>query len=263
MNRIIDDEYSSLSEDESHFGDIIYIDDSDIERQDPFNEYVRQQWTDENWFNFQRRCRYTWYRRTATYMIRVYGNNPLLRNRPHIIPLEGSDSTEIRFAIYNRGRNRGLFDVAILQDRVRHGIVELEIYNVISTRCHPFPIYSTGLDTALTQEQIMERRLDQRGFPRDRYTGPYLNTRAPRQGLGWYPLLSLSQICPELVMTYFLRRLPIEDPENTNWRLWTICYDMIRVQDLHPYTRTPWRHHEDTTAYEASSSSSEETLENN
>jgi hypothetical protein len=47
--------------------------------------------------------------------------------------------------MYNRGQMSGLFDAAILTDRVRNGIVELEIYNVIQTRCHPIPIYSTGM----------------------------------------------------------------------------------------------------------------------
>ena len=65
-------------------------------------------------------------------------------------------------------------------------------------------------------------------------------------------------------MTSFLRQLPKEDPENSNWHLWTICYNMIRAQELHPWTTTPWRHYDVsdvTTENEDSSTSSEETLD--
>ena len=58
-------------------------------------------------------CLHFQYRRTVTYMRRVYGHN-----RPDIIPLAGSNNAEERFAIYNRRQTSGLFDVAILEDRV-------------------------------------------------------------------------------------------------------------------------------------------------
>ena len=114
----------------------------------------------------------------------------------------------------------------------------------------------------LTHEMRMERRIDQRGFPRDRYVGRQLMTRPPNQSLGWFPLVQLSQICPELVMTYFLRRQPMENPDNVDWHRWTICYDIIRAQELHPLTTTPWRHldvSDVATENEDSSTSSEET----
>ena len=264
MNEIEEDSVSSLSS-ESHFGNIYEPDDSDTEVVVD-NNYRTERWTGEAWRNYQQQCRYVVYRRTAHFLTRLYGHNfRLLRHEPHMIPLEGSNYAEVRYAMYNRNQMNILLDIAVLEDRVRNGIVELELYKVIQVICHPVPSYVTQVQR-LTQTMRMERRLDQRGFPRDQYTGRQLMTRPPRQGLGWFPLIQLCHICPELVMTYFLRRRPMENPENTNWYRWTICYDMIRAQELNPYTTTPWRLVEVAdvdTANEESSTSSEETLDDN
>ena len=89
-------------------------------------------------------------------------------------------------------------------------------------------------------------------------------TRPPNQSLGWFPLVQLSQICPELVMTYFLQRQPTENPDNVDWHCWTICYDIMRAQEMYPFTTTPWRHldvSDVATENEDSSTSSEETFD--
>ena len=178
-----------------------------------------------------------------------------------MIPLGGSDYAEIWYAMYNRSQTNSLLDVAVLEDQLQNDIIELKLYKVIQVICHQAPSYVIEVQT-LTQAMRMERRLDQRGFPRDQYKGRQLMSRTPNQGIGWYPLIQLSNICPELVMTYFLRWQPMENPENTDWYLWTICYDMIRAQELNPYTTT--RRHFDVsdvaTENESSSTSSEETL---
>ncbi len=258
MNEIEEESLSSLSS-ESQFGDIYEPDDSDTEVV-ANDDYRTERWTSEAWLNYQQQCRYVVYRRTAMFLTRMYGHNfRLLRHEPHMIPLPGSNYAEVRYAMYNRNQMNILLDIAVLEDRVRNGVVELELYKVIQVICHPVPSYVTEVQT-LTQTMRMERRLDQRGFPRDQYIGRQLMTRPPNQGIGWFPLIQLCQICPEIVMTYFLRRRPMENPL-TDWRRWTICYDMIREQEDHPYTSYPWRLPLSTTANEASSTSSEETLE--
>jgi hypothetical protein len=261
MNEIEEDELSSLSS-ESHFGDMNEPDDSDDEVVVDIDHRF-EYWTGAAWLNYQQQCRYVLYQRIVIFLTRVYGHNyRLLRNEPHMIPLGGSDYAEIRYAMYHRTQTNSLLDIAALGDRVRNGIVELELYQVIQVICHPVPSYV--MEVPLPLAMRMERRLDQRGFPRDQYVGRQLMTRPPNQRIGWYSLIQLCHTSPEVAMTYFLRRRPMEIRDNADWHLWTICYDMIRVQELYPNTRTPWRHFDYsdvTTENENSSTSSEETLD--
>jgi hypothetical protein len=206
------------------------------------NQFQAQEhWNPERWRREDRRGRHDSYRR-------AYGliRRRRIRNCPHIIPFDESDYSEVRYAIYTAQGYRAirLLDRTITNHRVQEGILELEVYNQVQSGAMPFPRYARAHEVPLIWEFQAERRMDARGFPRDEYQGRRLFSTSRNQLVGWFPIQQLVYTCPELVMTYFLRRRPIEDLLNVDWNLWIICYDIIRTQEMYPPIENEplWQH---------------------
>jgi hypothetical protein len=54
-------------------------------------------------------------------------------------------------------------------------------------------------------DALIRRRLDRRGFPADQDTGSRTHSRFVGMQIGWFSMHQLSHLCPDVVMTYFLR----------------------------------------------------------
>jgi hypothetical protein len=234
------DELSVSSEGEEDHTDNEPDDQDDMsDVQDVINHFQRREdWNEERWSLWARENRSISYRRSY----RLIQGIPRLRDRPFIIPFDESDYAEVRYAIHARHHPHvpRLLDRTITGDRIVNGNLELRVTNQIQAGCWPYPRYT--YDVELTGEQIRQRRMDRRGFPRDHYQGRRIFTSSRNQNIGWFPMRQLCFLCPDLVMTYFLRMRPIEEPENDHWRQWAICYDIIRTQETYEPQDEIWQH---------------------
>jgi hypothetical protein len=236
----MEEDEEQFSSDESHNADDEpneeYIELDMNERIRQF--YLTERWTNHTWELYRRECRFRWYSRLWRAIERSH--RPI-QNRPHIIPFEDQDYSDVRFAAYTETSHEQvrLLDVTIQRHRVIGGILELEVYRVVQSGCNRLPEYERGFDL-VPSEQLL-RRMDRRGFPQDRHEGRRTFTRFAGMHIGWYTMNQLCFTCPDVVMTYFLRERPTEDDQETNWRLWTICYDMIRHEEAFPPRERNWR----------------------
>jgi hypothetical protein len=192
-----------------------------------------EHWNDEDWNALQTEYRRQWYRYFSRQL-------QIRHRRSFIIPFDGDDTSTMRFALYPQdGIPTNTLDRTIRRHRVQNGILQLEVFRTVQTSCDPVPVYTN--DVQLDPHDVILRRMDRRGFPADSHTGQQLlQTYAQSSRHGWLPMLQLLHLCPDLVMTYFLRARPMERSMDPDWRLWSICYDILRHQELFPSRERRW-----------------------
>jgi hypothetical protein len=231
-----EEETNTTSDDESHNVEDEPEPDSEHVLEDVrlrIERYLRtERWGDQEWNNYHAECRFYWYRHH-------WRNFRRRRNRPHTIPFDESDYGDVRFAAYPQtGTAMALLDITIADHRVRDGILEGIVFRVVQPECNANPVYTNNV--RLDPAEIVLRRIDARGFPTDRYRGTRSYGRFLGRRIGWYPINQLCHTCPNVVMTYFLRRRPMEVQTNADWHLWSICYNMIRHNETFPNRERNW-----------------------
>jgi hypothetical protein len=199
--------------------------------------YETEHWGNREWFVHIEENRYRWYHHFLRHFLQRHRGN-----RPHIIPFDGNDYADVRFALFRQERPRRLLDRTIRRHRVREGILELDVNRTIQTGATRLPRYTNNvpnLNVPLDPAEIALRRIDARGFPRDGNTGQHIFTRWLH--IGWFPMQQLIYTCPDVVMTYFLRQRPMER-DHGHWQLWRVCYDILRHEEMFPPRQRLWRY---------------------
>jgi hypothetical protein len=201
------------------------------------NYQYTQNWTENTWWRMRETHRYRWYQHYWR-AIRHMG-----RRGPHIIPFDGNDFSDVRYAAYpQHAPVSHLLDRTIRRHRVREGILEVEIYQIVQSRANRRINYESRI-WGMNPEERRRRRMDERGFPQDRYQGRHTyDPYTPGLLIGWYPMIQLLHTTPDVVMTYFLRMRPMEHTRDPNWHLWSICYDMIRHEESLRPAINRWRY---------------------
>jgi hypothetical protein len=243
-----DDDNESHNTDDEPEPDNIFVQE-DIRRL-IVSYYETEHWTDRQWFIQREELRYCWYHQH----LRRFRRRGHVRNHPHIIPFDGNDYADVRFALVRQERPRRLLDRTIRRHRVREGILELDVNRTIQTGANRLPRYThnvPNLNVPLDPAEIALRRMDARGFPRDGNIGQHIFTRWMH--IGWYPMQQLIYTCPDVVMTYFLRQRPMER-DHAHWQLWRVCYDILRDEEMFPPRERLWRYLD----YELSTTEDEE-----
>jgi hypothetical protein len=205
------------------------------------NFQFTENWTELTWWRRNQLDRYRWYQhhwRSTRHM----GHR-----RPFIIPFDENDYSDVRYAAYpQHAPVSNLLDRTIRRHRVQEGILEVEVYRVVQSRANRRINYETRI-WGMNPEERRRRRMDERGFPQDRYQGRHLYyVFSPASLIGWYPMIQLLHTTPDVVMTYFLRIRPMEHTRDPNWHLWSICYEMIRHEELYRPTINRWRYLDQT-----------------
>jgi hypothetical protein len=93
-------------------------------------------------------------------------------------------------------------------------------FRVGQSECNANPVYTNNVQ--LDPAETILRRIDIYGFPTNRYRGTRTYNSFSGRCIGWYPINQLCHTCPNVVMTYFLRRRPMEVQTNANRHLWSI-----------------------------------------
>lgn len=230
-----DDDNESHNTDDEPEPDGIFVQE-DVRRR-IVSYYETEHWGDREWFLYTEELRFDWYHHFSRQFRRRH-----VRNRPHTIPFDGNDYADVRFASFLQERPRRLLDLTIRRHRVREGILELDVNRTLQSGAARIPRYSNNvpnLAVSLHPAEIALRRMDARGFPRDGNIGQHIFTRWTH--IGWFPMQQLIYTCPDVVMTYFLRRRPMENP-NEHWQLWTVCYNILRHEEEFPPRQRLWRY---------------------
>ncbi len=235
-----EEEPSTTSDDKSHNAQDEPESDTEETQADINNridQYLRtERWTENCWIRQQEENCYRWYNHYWRALRRIR------RRRPHIIPFDGNDYSDVRYAAYVQHRPAArLLDVTIRRHRVQEGILEVDVYRVVQSMCNRRISYETNI-WGMDPEERRRRRMDNRGFPQDTYEGRQLYGQFDGLRIGWYPMIQLLNTCPDVVMTYFLRVRPMEIARDASWNLWTICYDMIRHEEAFIPQPTRWRY---------------------
>jgi hypothetical protein len=195
-----------------------------------------EHWTEARWIRQREEDWYRWYNHYWRAMRRIR------RRRPHIIPFDENDYSDVRYAAYVQHRPAArLLDITIRRHRVREGILEVDVYRVVQSMCNRRISYETevwGMDPEIRRT----RRMDKRGFPQDSYHGRRIYGQFEGLHIRWYPMIQLLHTCPDVVMTYFLRARPMEIVRDTSWPLWNICYGMIRYEEAFRPQLIRWRY---------------------
>ena len=183
--------------------------------------------TEYDWWRLRETHRYRWcnhYWRATLHM---------RHRRPHTIPFEDNDYSDVRYAAYPQNTPVShLLDRTIREHRVRNGILEVEVYGVVQSRANRRISYETNV-WGMNPDERRRRRMDEHGFPQDSYQGRHTYMNFKGLHIGWFPMIQVLHTSPDVVMTYFLRTIPMEHSSDPNWRHWLICYDMIRYEESH------------------------------